>query len=74
MLRDLLAVSGRVGLDYAGHIVAIELNAAAPLAGELAAALEHLLARDGIHVGVSACSPHLVSSMQKGTTRGAVVA
>jgi hypothetical protein len=53
MLRDLLAVSGRVGLDHAGHIVSIELNAAAPLASELAAALEHLLARDGIHVGVS---------------------
>jgi hypothetical protein len=53
MLRDLLAVSGYVGLDHAGHIVSITLNAAAPLASELASALEALLGRAGIHVRVS---------------------
>jgi hypothetical protein len=46
-------VSGHVGLDHAGHIVSIVLNAAAPPASELAAAPEALLGRAGIHVSVS---------------------
>lgn len=53
MLRNLLAISGQIGLDHAGHITKIVLNAAAPLASELAAALEALLGRAGIHVSVS---------------------
>lgn len=53
MLRDLLAVSGQIGLDHAGNIVSIELNGVAPWASELAAALELLLAHARIPVRAS---------------------
>jgi hypothetical protein len=52
LVRDLLTVSGAVEFDPAGHITSIVLNAVAPLASELAAALDTLLARSGIHVCV----------------------
>ncbi len=44
MVRDVLHISGRLVVDAVGHLVAIVLNQAAPLASGLVAALARLLA------------------------------
>lgn len=54
LVRDLLAISGRVELTAKGEIKKIVLNARAPRAKLLAAAFNEEFARDGIRVRVSA--------------------
>ncbi len=48
LIRDVGHVSGFLCFNAAGQVVGVTLNAAAPLAAELAAALGRLLATDGV--------------------------
>ena len=50
LIRDVGQVSGFLYFNVAGQVVGVTLNAAAPLAAELAAALGPLLAADGVVV------------------------
>ncbi len=52
LVRDVGQISGFLRLDAAGHIVAVVLNCAAPLAPGLVAAWSVLLADDGIAVSL----------------------
>jgi hypothetical protein len=51
LVRDVLHITGQIGLDAHGHVVGIVLNQAAPLVGGLIVALQALLAP--AHVAVS---------------------
>jgi hypothetical protein len=51
LVRDVLHITGQIGLDAHGHVVGIVLNQAAPLVGGLMVALQALLAP--AHVAVS---------------------
>lgn len=51
LVRDVLHISGQIGLDARGHVVRIVLNQAAPLVGGVVSALQVLLAPT--HVAVS---------------------
>jgi hypothetical protein len=44
LVRDVLHITGQIGLDAHGHVVRIVLNQAAPLVGGLIVALQALLA------------------------------
>jgi hypothetical protein len=54
MVRDLLAISGRVELTATGRIKKVRLNARAPRAKLLAEAFNEAFKRDAIHARVSA--------------------
>ena len=54
LVRDLLAISGRVAVSGTGRISSVWLNGRSPRARRLAAALEALYKRDGIRMRVSA--------------------
>ena len=51
MVRDVFHITGRIGLDAHGHVVAIVLNQAAPLARGIVLALQAVLAP--VHIAVT---------------------
>jgi hypothetical protein len=53
LVRDALAIPGRLRLDAHGHILTLVLNKAHPLAAKMQAALQQLLAQQnaGVYLG-----------------------